>query len=132
MNQDTNVEVMVAQELLPELAEVISHIDLLVFLDARAGGEPGTIEVSEVIPAESKGGVFFHTMTMETLLSAARALFGRAPKAKLISVAGESFEFFAHLSPKIEAALPLLLERLREVIHSVDGASSSRFPLQKT
>lgn len=123
MNQDPRVEVMVAQELLPELAEDISHIDLLVFLDARAGGVPGSVEVSEVKPAELASGVFIHTLTMETLLSNAESLFGHAPKAMLISVAGESFEFSSHLSPNIEAALPLLLERLKQVIYSGDEKS---------
>lgn len=85
MNQDPRVEVMVAQELLPELAEDISHIDLLVFLDARAGGVPGSVEVSEVKPAQLASGVFIHTLTMETLLSNAESLFGHAPKAMLIS-----------------------------------------------
>lgn len=117
MNQDSTVEVIVAQELLPELAEVISHIDLLVFLDARANGIPGSIEVSEVKPPELRSGVFLHTLTMETLLSTARTLFGHAPKAVLISAAGESFEFGSHLSPEIEAALPLLLKRIGEVIY---------------
>jgi hydrogenase maturation protease len=116
MNQDPTVEVMAAQELLPELAEIISHIDLLVFLDARAGGVPGSIEVSEVKPPELGSGVFLHTLTMETLLSTARALFGHAPKAVLISLAGESFEFASHLSPEIEAALPFFLKRIKGVI----------------
>ena len=116
MNQDSTVEVMVAQELLPELAEVISHIDLLVFLDARAGGVPGSVEVSEVKPPEVGSGVFLHTLTMETLLSTARTLFGHAPKAILISVAGESFDFGSRLSPQVEDALPLLLKRIKEVI----------------
>jgi hydrogenase maturation protease len=119
MNQDSTVEVMATQELLPELAEVISHIDLLVFLDARVGGVPGSIEVSELKSAESeKSGVFLHTLTMETLLSTAGALFGHSPEALLISVTGESFDFSPHLSPKIEASLPLMLDRLKEVISS--------------
>jgi hydrogenase maturation protease len=121
MNQDSRVEVMVTQELLPELAEDISHIDLLVFLDARAGGVPGSVEVSEVKPAALGSGVFIHTLTMETLLSAAGNLFGHAPKAMLISVAGESFDFGSYLSPNVEAALPMLLERLKEVIYFDDG-----------
>ena len=116
MNQDPRVTVMAAQELLPELAEVISHFDLLVFLEARTGAEPGSVEVSELKPAESGSGVFVHTLTMETLLSAAGKLFGHAPRAVLISIAGESFDFAYHLSPKVEAALPLVLARLREVI----------------
>jgi hydrogenase maturation protease len=118
MNQDSTVEVMVAQELLPELAEVISHIDLLVFLDAKVGGVPGSIEVSEVKRPELGSGVFLHTLTMETLLSTAGTLFGHAPKATLISLAGESFGFSSHLSPEVEKALPLFLEQIREVIHS--------------
>ena len=121
MNQDSTVEVMVAQELLPELAEVISHIDLLVFLDARAGGVPGSVEVSEVKPPEVGSGVFLHTLTMETLLSTARTLFGHAPKAILISVAGESFDFGSRLSPQVEDALPLLLKRIKEVIATQEG-----------
>ena len=123
MNQDSAVEVMVAQELLPEFAEDISHIDLLVFLDARAGGVPGSVEVTEVKPAQVASGVFIHTLTMETLLSNAGSLFGHAPKAMLISVAGESFDFASHLSPNIEAALPLLLQKLREVIYADDEKS---------
>jgi hydrogenase maturation protease len=114
-NRDSAVEVITAQELLPELAEVISHIDLLVFLDARTGSVPGSVEVSEVKRAEMGSGVFLHTLTMETLLSTAQTLFGHAPKAILISVTGESFDFGFHLSPEVEAALPLLLERLKEI-----------------
>jgi hydrogenase maturation protease len=119
MNQDSTVEVMVAQELLPELAEVISHTDLLVFLDAKAGGVLGSIEVSELKPPELGSGVFLHTLTMETLLSTAGTLFGHSPKAMLISLAGENFEFGSHLSPEVEEALPLFLERIKEVIHSI-------------
>jgi hydrogenase maturation protease len=130
MNQDSRVEVMAVQELLPELTEVVSHIDLLVFLDARAGGVPGTVEVTEIKPAELRSGVFFHTLTMETLLSAARTLFGHAPKAMLISVAGESFDFGSHLSTKIEAALPLLLARLKEVLEcEIDAGQQTIDPL---
>jgi hydrogenase maturation protease len=118
INRDPRVEVMITQELLPELAEVISKLDLLVFLDARDGGEPGTVEVSELKCDKSGSGAFLHTLTMETLLTAAGTLFGHAPKAMLISVAGECFDFGIHLTPKIEAALPVLLERLKEVIAS--------------
>jgi len=117
-NQDPAVEVIVAQELLPELAEVISQVDLLVFVDAKAGGVPGSVGVSEVTPADSRGGAFLHTLTMESLLSIAHTLFGRAPMAILISVASESFDFASHLSPEVEAALPILIARLKEAVRS--------------
>ncbi len=117
-SQDPAVEVVVAHELLPELTERISHVDLLVFLDARAGGVPGSVEVSEIKPAEIVCGAFLHTLTIKTLLSVTRTLFGHVPQTILISVAGVSFDFALHLSLKVEGALPIVIERLKEVIHS--------------
>lgn len=117
-NQDPAVEVMVLHELLPELTERISQVDLLVLLDAKVGSVPGSVEVLEIEPAKTVCGTFVHTLTIQTLLSTTLTLFGRVPKTVLISVGGASFDYGSHLSLKIEAALPVLIERLKEVIRS--------------
>lgn len=125
MNHDPAVEVMATQELQPELIEIVSHFDLLVLLDASNSGVPGSIEVSEVKPTPSASGSFSHSLATETLLASARILYGRCPETKLITVAGGSFDFSSHLSPKVEAALPGVFSCLRELISSAKDEPAS-------
>jgi hydrogenase maturation protease len=116
MNRDPRVQVEAAQELRPEFAELASRAALVVFLDARLQGAPGTVEVRQLVPGESTEGLFSHELTPSRLLAAARSLYGRCPPAMMISVAGRDFGFSAQLSPAVEAALPGVLERLRQIV----------------
>jgi hydrogenase maturation protease len=96
-------------QLTPELMDPISRADRVIFLDAAAEGTPGEIRRRPVQPSPDASN-FTHHATPETLLAGARALYGRAPEALLITVTAATFDLSETLSPEVAAALERLLE----------------------
>jgi hydrogenase maturation protease len=105
---DSGVEIRAVHQLTPELAEVISESDRVVFLDAAIAGESGTIQKRLIVPALDCDA-WTHSSTPEGLLGMSSALFGTAPAATLCSIRAESFELSEKLSPIVANALDLLV-----------------------
>ncbi|MDX2034683.1 MAG: hydrogenase maturation protease [Blastocatellia bacterium] len=107
------VEVVSCRQLTPELSEAASRAELLLFLDAAAEA-PGEVRVRE-IPAEATGAApaFTHHLTPGQLLHLAQSLYGRAPRAFLITIGGESFDLADELSPTAQTALPAVIAACR-------------------
>jgi hypothetical protein len=57
-----------------------------------------------------------HSTDPETLLFAAKELYGRAPKAILATVAGECFGLGSQLSPEVEVAMKGLAVRVSQMV----------------
>jgi hydrogenase maturation protease len=106
---DPCVTVLRQHQLNPELAENISTFDVALFVDATQDGEPGEVRCDEVEPRMTDSGLT-HSASPEALLVLARELYGRAPRAFLFSLCGESFELEERLSPRVELALPRLVD----------------------
>jgi len=109
------LEVIEAQELLPEHADAVAGADGVLFLDASVAGAPGEVQAARLLPRTARAAVI-HALTPEEVLGLARALHGRAPPAAMVTVAGRDFAFGEGLSPEVEAALPLARERAREMV----------------
>lgn len=105
-------EILTCQQLTPELAESISHVETVLFIDASRVGEPGEIRCKQVSP-DPPQLLFNHQLTPETLLSLCCELYGVCPQAFEISLCGECFELGDKLSAKAAAALPALVEFAR-------------------
>lgn len=99
------LEVIEATELLPEHAEAVASADGVLFLDASVSGTPGEVRVEPVAPRAARAAVL-HALLPEEIVGLARALYGRAPPAALVTVAGKDFAFGEALSPEIQAAVP--------------------------
>ena len=94
------------QQLVPELAEIVSAYDLAIFVDAHTGayakGEHKVRPyIREVAPAY-QSSVVSHHLKPETLLALARDLYGHFPPAVLISVRGYEFDFGSELSKRTQ------------------------------
>jgi hydrogenase maturation protease len=100
-----NVEILTLHQLAPELMEPLSEVDLAIFIDAAVGPEPGAILERSLEPRASGSASFTHRATPEALLWAARALYGRAPEGRMITVTGADFAYSMDLSPTVEARL---------------------------
>ena len=92
--------VLAEHQLTPELAEPISRASLVIFVDAREGGQPR----SRRLPASSRPlakGRWRSATTSIRLRSCqmARLLYGRCPTAVVISVDGDDFSYGTELSP---------------------------------
>jgi hydrogenase maturation protease len=116
------LEVIEAQELLPEHADAIAGAGGVLFLDASVAGTPGEVRASRIVPRQARAAIL-HALTPEEILGLARAHTGRAPPAGLVTVAGREFAFGEGLSAEVEAALPRARELAREL---ADGFASSR------
>lgn len=98
------LDVRRVHQLGPELAEDVSRADSVLFLDAREGGEPGEVRIEDLSPA-AEGPGLSHAFSPRALLLCAERLYGRAPRAALLTVAGERFGHGEGLSPRVEAAV---------------------------
>lgn len=105
----SKVSVLAEHQLGPELAETISAFDVALFVDARQDGAPGELRCDEVEPRLTDSGLT-HSASPEALLLLARELYGSAPRSFLFSLCGESFELEERLSPRVERALPRLVD----------------------
>lgn len=102
-------EVITCHQLTPELAQLISGTDVVIFVDAAGGGTPGRLDWRRV-EAQVGQAAFAHHLSPEALLGMARRLYGRSPRAGVVSVVGETFACSEELSPTVRAALPALVE----------------------
>jgi len=113
-SHDEGRHVLKVLQLTPELAESISNIELVIFVDAAAHGEPGTLTCDPVTSSESDLR-YSHDFTPATLVQMAKTLYGHQPKAFLICVAGKVFEHGETLSPEIASAIPAAVATVRKV-----------------
>ena len=110
------VESIACHQLLPEHAELISHADRVIFIDAAAGEPPGEILVREITAVPNHSTGLIHDFTPQTLLAYAELLYGRSPQACLVTVNGYSFDHGEELSEEMTAVLPDLLSRVKSLI----------------
>lgn len=99
------------QQLMPELAETISHYDAVIFLDAHVGVIPETIRRVQLTPSGERA-IVSHHVKPAGLLEIARRLYGRAPVGELISVRGFDFDFGTELSPATAEAAGQVVEEI--------------------
>jgi hydrogenase maturation protease len=111
----SEIEILKVHQLAPELAEDVSRAAQVIFVDAAATGEPGTLSCERVV-GSAAGSASSHSFTPAALLQLATTLYGASPAAALVSVAGESFEHGETLSREVEQALPRLVAKIRELM----------------
>ncbi len=114
---DPDVEVIASHQLTPEMALDISRNEFVVFLDASSAEEPGKISQTRILPGTSHVR-FTHQLTPATLLSLAEQLYGHAPEAVGITLAGWSFKLRNKLSRRAGILLPVLVAQARDVVES--------------
>ena len=114
---DSEVEVIASQQLTPEMAEDVSRNGFVLFIDASFGETPGTIRRTVVVP-EAGPGSFSHYLTPSSLLTAAEQLYGDAPLAMSLTLAGWCFEIGSKMSAGARLRMPDLLRQAKETIAS--------------
>ncbi|HAV22010.1 MAG: hypothetical protein A2X67_03345 [Ignavibacteria bacterium GWA2_55_11] len=90
-------DVMVVQQLTPDLVESVGSHDTVIFVDAAAGADHALIR--QVIASRDRTAHGSHLMTPGQLLSLVDALDGRAPRnAFETAIPAQTFEHGAVLS----------------------------------
>jgi len=111
------VETIAAQQLTPEMAEIVSTSDFVLFLDASGEDEPGSI-AGTPIELEGDARQFTHHLTPATLLKLAQQIYEQAPPAMTLTLAGWSFELNNELSSGACERLPEFIRQAKEAVAS--------------
>lgn len=111
---DRHARLMEQDQLTPELAELISEADVVIFLDAACDEAPGTVRCRRIWPAAEAFGA--HDLRPAGLLAAARQWFRRSPEAWLFTVSGESFEYAQMISKPVKLSILKILTQLEQII----------------
>lgn len=114
--QGHDLAVVVAHQLLPELAEQVSRAALLVLADADVSVPPGAF-VAEWIEPRPGPPRSIHRLLPTELLGIARDAFGRAPKTLLVRIGLDRAELGQEIGAvtarTVRAAAERVLEELR-------------------
>jgi len=112
------VEILKLQQLLPEIAEELTHASAVIFVDASCDGVPGEIRRKPVTAPPGKVR-FSHHLSSADVLELARQLYGAAPQAFCISLTGHNFGHNEELSPTATAQLPQLAAAVQELAKQI-------------
>ncbi len=97
-----DAEVLLVHELQPEIAEVISRYEGVMFLDASAEGS--SVSSTVIRPSSESRPDGSHGHSPATLLALCRNLYGHVPqRSLLVGIPGRNFGFCEHLSPFAES-----------------------------
>ena len=120
------LEVVLSQQLLPELADQVSCADVVVFVDCSAITAAGSISVIPIEAAAELPRLLTHHMDPASLLRLASDLFGRVPhSAVVVTIGGESFDLTEGLSDTVQTAIPKAVAAIEDVFLKVSLRSNA-------
>jgi hydrogenase maturation protease len=97
------VQTLVAGLLTPELADPISRVETVVFVDAAIDA-PREVQLRPCAPADSSQ-IMAHAADPKTMLALARDVFGHAPQAFLLTIPVENLAIGEELTPFARAGM---------------------------
>ena len=112
---DDRIEVLTCHQLVPELAAKIAESDQVIFVDAAQLGAPGELNHKELNP-ELLSGSSNHRLDPASLLRLSQEVYGRCPKASLLTVSAGSLTYGQALTKAVEQAVPAAVRMLAESI----------------
>lgn len=110
------VDSLFLSQLVPELLDLLSGYDRVIFVDAHVDESIDDLHCMQVVP-EFTPSMLTHHMTPATLLALLKTLYHRELTGHIVSIRGYDFNFHRNLSsdtmsliePAVERILPLFL-----------------------
>jgi len=124
---DADVEILRTHQLAPELAEILSHAEAVIFVDAAAPDEnasqPGEVRSA---PVHLSAGPprFSHQLSPSAVVALARQIYGAHPGAFSATLTGKNFAHGESLSPVVAAAIPALVAHIEALVQSLLSCES--------
>ena len=110
-----DVQAMAVPLLTPELASDLAEADGVVFVDARHGPDAGRVR-SEVVVAQPAAASLSHALTPAALLYLTGILYGKWPKARLVTVETSGFRVGAAMSAAATRGSADAIAAVRDVL----------------
>jgi hydrogenase maturation protease len=118
-------DVAICLQLTPEFAERLAVVDMVIFIDAAVGTQPGSIAITHVQRAPALTMGLVHHLNPEELLVLSSSLYGRSPDAFLVAVGAGSLELGEGLSAPVAAAVPAVIAAVRQLVLKPPAPNSS-------
>jgi hydrogenase maturation protease len=118
-----NIEIIMQHQLTPELAFAVRKVDTVLFLDAAQDGDAGELRCEPVKSLPTSSSIS-HEFSPSAILGLAQELYGKTPRAFLLSLCGECFEHGEKLSKSVEQRLPHLLALIVQMAQKYTAAET--------
>ncbi|MBN2327804.1 MAG: hydrogenase maturation protease [Candidatus Omnitrophica bacterium] len=110
------IHIITCHQLTPDLAEDLSRVRLVIFVDAREGSRPGRLSCDEVRPLPLESTAFTHDLSPSQLLAYAEILYKKSPKAFLVTIEGEDYRFGESFSEKVASQIPAMIRLIENLL----------------
>lgn len=125
------VEIVCEHQLAPEMAERLSWVDAVIFLDAAEEGQPGEVCCKPLL--EPFGEVqFSHQLSPVAILALAKQLYGASPRAYSVTLSGQCFDHGGSLSSVASEELPNLVAKVEALVQELMGLEQVSSASSKT
>jgi hydrogenase maturation protease len=116
------VEILVEQQWMPEMAERLSQVETVFFVDCSTASPAGTISFFPVSLAARLPRLLTHHMDAPSLLRLTKDLYQTIPqRAEILTVGAESLELREGLSEPVSRAIPEAVATLTRAIREAVG-----------
>ena len=105
------VHTLICPLLTPELADPISRVGKVIFVDAAVDA-PKTVQWRKLEPNESSQ-IMAHAADPRTMLAIARDVFGHVPEAWWLTIPAVEMGFSEELTPVAQRGLAEAVEKIR-------------------
>jgi hydrogenase maturation protease len=112
------LQAVACAQLAPELADPISRVRLVVFVDAAVDA-PRDVQLRKLVPAESSQ-LMAHAADPRTMLAMARDVFGHAPEAWWLTIPASTLEFHEGLSSSTQQGLEEAVRKIQQLCKASD------------
>jgi hydrogenase maturation protease len=102
-------------QLVPEIMEMLTGYNKIIFVDAHVGPDMEDINCSPV-EAQYVSSSFTHHMTPSALLAFLKTMYQSEPQAHLVSIRGCDFDFKKTVSSKVQALVQPAVDAILKLI----------------
>ena len=121
--QSPEIKILRLHQLAPEVAEAVSHVEAVIFIDAAQDGLPGEIHwnVVDALSAEAayRDVRLTHHFSPGTIVALARHLYAATPQVFSVTLTGACFDHGDTLSAKVLDTLPVLTAQVEDRVRQL-------------
>ncbi len=111
------IRVIACQQLTPDLADDISAAELVVFVDASCTVAPGMLKIDQIDHFDDRQAASYtHHLSPAMALGICRDLWGRTPRAFLVTAGAFHFEGGEALSPELQFLLDRTISQIAALV----------------